>query len=51
MVITAHVGNDLDYFIGVVGVVADGIAVLDVLELCYHEKTIGAMLSVVALLT
>ena len=47
---TAHVGDDLYCFICVVGVVADGIAVLDVFELGYHAETLRTVLPVVALL-
>jgi hypothetical protein len=47
---TAHVGDDLYCFICVVGVVADGIAVLDVFELGYHAEALRTVLPVVALL-
>jgi hypothetical protein len=44
---TAHVGDDFDGFVGVVGVVAEWVAVLDVLELADDEQALGAVLLVV----
>lgn len=45
---TAHVGDDFDGLVGVVGVVAEGVAVLDVLEFADDEQALRAVLLVVA---
>ena len=44
---TSHVVYDFDHFLGVVGVVPDRVAVLDILGFGYHEEALGSVLPVV----
>lgn len=51
MMLTSHVGNDFYGFLDVVGVITNGITVLNILHFGDHKKAFRAMLAIASLLS